>query len=190
MPVYALTNELRFPDPDRASRDGLLAIGGDLQVVGDWTGNGITRIGVFRQNTGRWYLDKNNNGVLEACTIDLCQGPFGGNGDRAVVGDWSGNGKTKIGIYRASTNRWAIDYNGDGKWNSTPTDKVWAFGAATDQQVVGDWTGDGKAKIGVFRPATGMWYLDANGNGVWNAGIDLIRGPFGLATDRPVAGAW
>ena len=32
MPVYALTNELRFPDPDRASRDGLLAIGGDLRI--------------------------------------------------------------------------------------------------------------------------------------------------------------
>lgn len=32
MPVYALTNELRFPDPERASRDGLLAVGGDLRV--------------------------------------------------------------------------------------------------------------------------------------------------------------
>jgi len=32
MPVYALTNELRFPDPERANRDGLLAVGGDLRV--------------------------------------------------------------------------------------------------------------------------------------------------------------
>ena len=65
---------------------------------------------------------------------------------------------------------------------------MWAFGVATDQQVVGDWTGDGRAKIGVFRPSTQRWYLDANGNGVWNPGIDLARGPFGLVADRAVAG--
>lgn len=106
-----------------------------------------------------------------------------------MVGDWSGNGKTKIGVYRSINNRWYIDYSGDGKWNSSPTDKLWTFGAATDQQVVGDWTGDGMAKIGVFRPGTGLWYLDASGNGGWNVG-DFLRGPFGLATDKAVAGAW
>lgn len=168
-------------------RTMVFGIAGDKPVVGDWTGNGITRIGVFRQSNGMWYLDKNNNGLLEACTIDICQGPFGVSGDRPVVGDWSGNGKTKIGVYRSSNNRWVIDYNGDGKVNAVPTDRVWAFGVATDQQVVGDWTGDGKAKIGVFR--AGTWYLDANGNGAWNTG-DLIRGPFGLATDKAVVGAW
>jgi hypothetical protein len=138
-----------------------------------------------------WCLDKNNNGMLEACTIDICQEPFGMNGDKAVTGDWSGNGKTKIGVYRPSENRWYIDYNGNGQWDGTPTDKLWGpIGVNTDIPVVADWMGDGKAKIGMFRPGTGMWYLDANGNGVWNASSDLLRGPFGLATDKPVAGAW
>ncbi len=170
-------------------RQVVFGIAGDKPVVGDWTGNGITRIGVFRQSNGMWYLDKDNDGLLEACTIDLCQGPFGLIGDRPVAGDWSGTGKTKIGVYRPSNNRWYIDYTGDGKWNGVPTDKLWAFGVATDQQVVGDWTGDGKAKPGVFRQSNGLWYLDADGNGVWNVG-DLVRGPFGLATDKAVAGAW
>jgi leucyl/phenylalanyl-tRNA--protein transferase len=30
MPVYRLSNELIFPDPNRATREGLLAVGGDL----------------------------------------------------------------------------------------------------------------------------------------------------------------
>jgi len=30
MPVYRLSNELIFPDPKRATREGLLAVGGDL----------------------------------------------------------------------------------------------------------------------------------------------------------------
>jgi hypothetical protein len=93
-------------------------------------------------------------------------------------------------VYRPSENRWYIDYNGNGQWNGTPKDKLWTFGVATDRQVVGDWTGDGKTKIGFFRPSTQRWYLDANGNGVWNASSDLLRGPFGAATDKPVVGAW
>ena len=32
MPVYQLTNALRFPHPERANPDGLLALGGDLSI--------------------------------------------------------------------------------------------------------------------------------------------------------------
>jgi hypothetical protein len=146
---------------------------------------------VFRPSTGRWSLNKNNNEVLEACTIDLCQGPFGGSGDRAVAGDWSGNGKAKTGVYRPSTGRWYVDYNGNGRFDGCVVDRCWGpFEVSTDKAVVGDWVGDGKTKMGVYRPSTGFWTLDANGNGVWNPGVDLVRGPFVVATDRPVAGAW
>jgi hypothetical protein len=110
--------------------------------------------------------------------------------DIPVAGDWLGDGKTRIGIYRPAVNLWYIDFNGDGKWNDTLTDRRWGpFGFATDQQVVADWIGDGKAKIGVFRPSNQRWYLDAEGNGGWNTG-DLVRGPFGLVTDKAVTGAW
>ncbi|MBE0598909.1 MAG: hypothetical protein IH614_16760 [Desulfuromonadales bacterium] len=44
------------------------------------------------------------------------------------------------------------------------------------------------AKIGVFRG--GKWYLDADGNGAWNGGIDFAYASFGLATDQPVTGDW
>ncbi len=179
-----------FPDtvrPDLSANgltDAFVAKIGGLPLAG---------IGVYRTtvpNVGRWYLDANRSGLLNVCTIDKCLGPFGINGDRPMVGDWSGNGRTKIGVYRASTNRWIVDYNGDGIVNAVPTDKVWAFGFATDQQVVGDWTGDGKSKIGVFRSSNGMWYLDANGDGAFITATDLTRGPFGVATDKAVAGGW
>lgn len=43
-------------------------------------------------------------------------------------------------------------------------------------------------KIGVFR--NGSWYLDGNGNGVWdNSSVDLNY-TFGLATDVPITGDW
>jgi hypothetical protein len=43
-------------------------------------------------------------------------------------------------------------------------------------------------KIGVFRPI--QWFLDANGNGMWNSGLDTTYPDFGLAGDTPVTGDW
>ncbi|KAB0670435.1 hypothetical protein F6V30_09815 [Oryzomonas sagensis] len=44
-------------------------------------------------------------------------------------------------------------------------------------------------KIGVFRSTTDEWYLDSNGNGAWDSGIDATHS-FGIAGDVPVFGDW
>ena len=69
---------------------------GDIPVVGDWNGDGKTKIGVFRN--GSWYLDANGNNTWEP-GVDAAIS-FGMAGDIPVVGDWNGNGKTKIGVFR------------------------------------------------------------------------------------------
>jgi hypothetical protein len=69
-------------------------------VVGDWTGDGVKKIGVYRR--GVWYLDTNNNHVLDAQDQVL---RLGGPGDIPVVGDWNGDGVDKIGIYRAGRSK-------------------------------------------------------------------------------------
>ena len=48
----------------------------DKPVVGDWKGDGIPRIGIYRQ--GSWYLDLNGNGQWDGCQTDLCTPAFGG----------------------------------------------------------------------------------------------------------------
>jgi hypothetical protein len=53
--------------------------------------------------------------------------------------------------------------------------------------VIGDWNGTGISKIGIFRPATGEWFLDANGNGNWN---NVLRFSYGEPGDVPVVGKW
>ncbi len=52
--------------------------------------------------------------------------------------------------------------------------------------VVGDWNGDKKDEIGVYQ--NGNWYLDSNGNGVWDTG-DKHYG-FGTTGWTPVVGKW
>ncbi|MGE5303985.1 MAG: hypothetical protein ACM3TN_11770 [Alphaproteobacteria bacterium] len=45
------------------------------------------------------------------------------------------------------------------------------------------------AKIGVFRPATGQWFLDMNGNGGWDGcSVDKCLGSCGIAGDLPITG--
>jgi List-Bact-rpt repeat protein len=46
-----------------------------------------------------------------------------------------------------------------------------------------------QSRIGLFRPSTGEWFLDDNGNGHWDAG-DIYIKTFGHSGDLPVIGNW
>jgi hypothetical protein len=64
--------------------------------------------------------------------------------------------------------------------------KTFTYGQAGDIPVVGDWTGSGIKQAGVFR--NGTWILDTNGDGVLNAGDQVVA--FGQAGDIPIVGDW
>jgi hypothetical protein len=83
-----------------------------------------------------------------------------------------------------------LDYNGNGAWNGAAIDRQYNFGVTSDIPVSGDWNGDGNTKIGVFRNSTHMFYLDYNGNGLWNGSVVDRQYNFGLTGDKPVSGIW
>jgi len=168
----------------------------DSPVTGDWDGDGIAALGTYRQ--GQWFLGTADgylrgyaswNGPL----IDSADASFGTATDIPVAGDWNGDGKTQLGVYRQG--QWFLDANGNRKWDAD-LDTIYAnFGVATDLPVSGDMNGDGVSEVGVYRPGTGMWYFDLDGSGSWSGcqgsgGTDLCLGPFGVATDIPVTGDW
>ena len=68
---------------------------GDIPVVGDWNGDGVEDVGVYRRGT--WILDANGNHVIDPA--DGVQ-QLGGASDKPVVGDWNGDGIDEIGLYR------------------------------------------------------------------------------------------
>ena len=156
-----------------------------IPLVGDWNGDRTTKIGYYKW--GYWSLDYYGQGI-----ISVPYSPFFGQTNdlisTPVVGDWDGNGKTKIGLYQttegqSSKGAWYLDLNGDGGWDAG-SDRVFNFGETNPGlPVIGDWNGDGKSKIGVFRD--GSWRLDYNGNGT------LIKVySFGTAGSTPVIGDW
>jgi Divergent InlB B-repeat domain len=163
----------------------------DLPIIGDWGGTGNPRIGIFRPATSKWYLDLNGNGKLDNCAKDRCLGPFGHPDDLPVAGDWTGTGQVRIGVFNAKTAAWQLDLNSNGVFDGCNVDACLSFGQPGDLPVAGDWSGAGKAQLGIFDPSTGMWELDRNGNGVFEGcTVDLCLGPFGQPGDLPVAGKW
>ncbi|MBS0208255.1 MAG: VCBS repeat-containing protein [Planctomycetes bacterium] len=115
---------------------------GDVPVVGDWNGDGIDTVGIFRR--GRWVLDADGDGRFSEgdASFDL-----GAEQDRPVVADFDGDGKTNVGVYRRGT--WLLDVNGDRRL--TDADGKYQFGTPTDVPVVADFHGDGKLLLGVYR---------------------------------------
>jgi hypothetical protein len=150
----------------------------DIPIVGDWTGTGVKRIGIFRNGT--WILDTSGNGVLDAADQTVS---FGQAGDIPVVGDWRGTGHIALGLYRHGT--FILDLS--GHLSGVPTglsDATYPnFGLATDIPIAADWSGSGTAKVGVFR--NGTWLVDFNGIGAVSQTYT-----YGQAGDIPVVGDW
>ena len=68
---------------------------GDVPVVGDWNGDGVDDLGVYRGGT--WYLDTDGNHTLDAHDQVF---KLGRPSDMPVAGDWNGDGRDEPGIYR------------------------------------------------------------------------------------------
>lgn len=115
---------------------------GDHAVTGDWNGDGIATIGVFRGGT--WYLDEDGDGRWG--NNDRLAF-FGQAGDIPVVGDWNGDGITNLGVYRDG--KFYLDINGDHQL--TASDRVLTLGQSGDRPFAGDFNGDGRAEVGVYR---------------------------------------
>lgn len=121
-------------------------VGRSVPVAGDWNGDGIRTIGIYRD--GRWRLDMDGDGRWTDRDVTA---EFGSSGDLPVVGDFDGNGVDEIGIFRDGV--WHIDRDGDRELDAH--DRVFELGGAGDLPVVGDWDGDGTDDPALFRPTNG-----------------------------------
>jgi len=108
--------------------------------------------GVYVPSTGKWLLRNSNTSGDPDFVV-----PFGGQpGDLPVAGDWDGDGRTDLAVFRDGVFvRALLD-----SLSCIPCqpfvfadafDEI-AFGEPGDLPVAGDWDGDGRDDVGVFRP--------------------------------------
>ena len=103
---------------------------------------------------------------------------LGGPGDRAVVGDWDGNGKDSVAVVHNNT--WCLRNTLTGG----ACDRTFRFGTTTDVPVAGRFVAGKVDGIGVWR--AGRWLLRATPT----AGPATITVGWGRVGDVPVLGDW
>jgi streptogramin lyase len=119
--------------------------------VNDFLGNGRSAPMVFRRttaNTAQWF-------VQGSSTINGRS--FGAGGlDVPVTGDFDGDGKPDLAVYRPSTGQWFAQESS----TSYAGQLLATFGGPKDIPVPADYSGSGKTTLAVYRPTTGQWFFN------------------------------
>lgn len=139
---------------------------------GDFDGDGIVDAGLMTVLGGFYYYYVNlSKGGLLATSWGL-------SGDYVVIGDYNGDGRDQIAVWRPSDGNWYILDE-----NLSPSVIQW--GLPGDIPVPGDFNGDGTTDPAVWRPSTGTWWLR---NGTSTSDTEPVGQQWGLPGDIPVHG--
>ncbi|MBX3065178.1 MAG: right-handed parallel beta-helix repeat-containing protein [Anaerolineae bacterium] len=148
-------------------------------------------IGIYRPSTNMFYLRNSNStgfSDINVSLVSLGMDPVTFR-DVPVVGDWNGDGIDTVGFYRRGR---VSDNAGAGLFvlsdsNSSPqADHVFVLGNPSDTPLVGDWDGDGRDSVGVFRPTNGLIYIKNN----LTTGFADYTMVLGNPGDVGIAGDW
>lgn len=128
----------------------------DVPVPADYDGDGRIDLGVWRPDTGEWWVLRSSNDYDQDNPIVFRWGKLG---DVPVQADYDGDRRADFAIFRPTENSWFIRQTSDQKTSVLP------FGlAGLDTLVPADYTGDRKADVAVYR--AGIWYVLDSQTGV------------------------
>jgi hypothetical protein len=105
---------------------------GDKPVAGDWNGDGVDTVGVYRESAACAFLLTNNNFSIGVIATGFCAG----HALSPITADWNGNGVDTLGAYTVSLGVFSLSNRLTG-----PPEFEIAFGEPGDLPVAGDWNG-------------------------------------------------
>jgi hypothetical protein len=154
------------------SRDGFRAEkwgkSGDEPLRGDYDGDGKADLAVYRRDSQTYradltfYIKRSSDGTQIGEKFGYQQADF------AVPGDYDGDGKTDIAVWRGRSEygngTWYWHRSSDGRYEQIQ----WGLTFTPDYAVQGDYDGDGKTDVAVYRsgtPPQSIFYINGSRNG-------------------------
>ncbi len=139
-----------------------IGVPGDLPVVGDFDGDGRDDFAVWRPDNGQWLIQASSG-------VALPQIPLGAPGDYPVTGDFDGDGLYDFAVWRATERVFfvrlatsleivSVPLAAAGDEPGPPPGDVTAP-LADDIPVIGDYDGDGRDDLAVWRASEGRWVI-------------------------------
>jgi hypothetical protein len=153
------------------------ADGSFVTMVGDFDGDGKDDIAAFSPSNGRWYVALSDGtrfvpyaGGQPAAGADAYWlDGWASENFVTVVGDFNGDGKDDLAAFQFSIGRWYVALSDGTRFvpyaggrPAAGADAYWLDGWAKGRSsvvLVGDFNGDGKDDIAVYKPDTGIWQI-------------------------------
>jgi hypothetical protein len=180
--VFRPSSGTFFTSQDPQTNFGAIQFGanGDVPVPADYDGDGRTDVAVFRPGTtnATWFVRNSSTGASFGIS-------YGAPTDIPVTGDIDGDGKSDFTVFRtgAAGNPPGVVGAFYTFQSLTQSSTGVAFGQAGDIPAVGDYDGDGRDDIAVYRPnstnGTGTFFILGSTAGFSGA-------QFGANTDIPI----
>ena len=156
---------LRSSDGGMTSQQWGLGSLGDRPVPGDYDGDGKTDVAVWRADTGTWYILRSSDGGMTYAQWGL-----------GIPGRYPRD--RRLRRRREDRHRGLETFHRQlvhptvyGRGFSTTTSILgqtptqWGLGSLGDIPVPGDYDGDGKTDVAVWRPSSGIWYILRSSDG-------------------------
>ena len=125
-------------------------------VPGDYDGDGVQDLAVYRMATGEWLVLKSSTSYASVLALS-----WGGSGYVPVPGDYDGDGRMDPAVYRPATGEWFILKSTGGYATSARV----AWGGIQYTPVSGmDFDGDRKSDIAVYHAGLGRWLILKSGS--------------------------
>ncbi len=149
------------------------------EINGDLIGDLV----VFRPTTGEWLIRRSVAGNVEGARY--AESPvvvftLGGPDDTPVMGDYDGDHRADLAVWRRTTGEWRI-LRTTALFLGAPD--LYVLGQPGDIPAPADYDGDGVFDLAVFRPASSEWIMRLSSAG-YAAGSER-RVVWGLPGDVP-----
>lgn len=148
----------------------------DKPMPADTDGDGRSDLAFWRTTSGNgfWVITRSSDN-------QTTNEQFGLATDEPIKGDFDGDGKSDLAVRRTSANQWYYKRAAPGGALSTLSFTGGVFMQSADISVAGDYDGDGRTDIAVWRPANGTWYIQKSSTNT------LRSDQWGMAGDVPIA---